>query len=72
MCWNDSTRYAEPLLAALPLEALINRYLAHLEAEGIAEPLSQSFTLATVLHDLYELADCRPPAGIRTRLEETP
>jgi hypothetical protein len=69
MCFSDSTRYAEPALASLALDALIDRYLNHLRSERIAEPLSEAFTLAAVLSDLCDLAQVRPPAAIMNRLE---
>jgi hypothetical protein len=64
MCWNDDNSYSEPLVSSLAFNMVIDRYLDHLQSEGIDEPLSQQFTLSTVLADLYDLAEVRPPAEI--------
>ena len=48
---------------------MINRYLSilidELRAEGIADPLAQSFTLAALWDDLATLAGEAPPASVR-------
>ena len=48
---------------------MINRYLTillhELRAEGIDDPLAQSFTLAALWDDLATLAGDAPPASVR-------
>jgi hypothetical protein len=52
------------------LEALIDRYVRTLRAEGIPEPLGERFTLAAVVYDLCQLADVRTPAAVLALVED--
>ncbi len=51
-------------LAAGWLAALVGRLVRELEAEGIADPLAESFTLAAVLDDLSRLMEVPAPASV--------
>jgi hypothetical protein len=46
------------------LAAVISTYTAQLDREMPADPLTQRFTLATVLSDLYGIAGVEPPERI--------
>lgn len=53
---------------------MIGRYLTllveELQAEGLADPLGQAFTLAALWDDLARLAGETPPPAVRRRFEE--
>ncbi len=50
------------------LPDLIDAYLAELLADGIRDPLGESFELAAVLDDLCRLAGCPVPLAVAARL----
>jgi len=52
-----------PPAAMIDLASLVSRYVAMLEADGVAEPLAELFTLGWVLTDLCLMAGVPiPPA----------
>jgi hypothetical protein len=54
-----------------PINDLLHRLLDELAVEGIPDPLSTPFTLATLWLDLCQLAGEEPPVAVATRLDET-
>lgn len=50
------------------LEALTDRLVAVMQADGVPDPLAAPVTLAAVLADLFTLAGAEVPAAITQRL----
>lgn len=53
---------------------MVSRYFAllveELQAEGLADPLAETFTLAAIWDDLARLAGETPPPAVRRRFED--
>jgi len=55
---------------ASAINDLLGQLLDELHAEGIPDPLSTPFTLATLWLDLCQLAGEEPPVAVATLLDE--
>ncbi len=56
----------------MPLYDVFDRYVAELEADGIPDPLAETFTLSAAMADLFRLAGEPLPLDVAAHLALSP